>query len=317
MARIRRLAVTQDWLIAADQAKACGAGPRDVVCQIRAGRWTALAHGVYLIDSDMYGCLPQRVWWRAALLAQGPDSCLVAGSGARALGAQGLPPTEHVIEVAHVSGTSRRRRQLAPPNEWHPVSAPTVQVRQLPVRADEIVVVRGLTIRRADLTIVDAAIEASRPVALSLMDSALHQGLVTPAALQAAIDGARGRPGIQRLRRLAERADGRAESPVESRVRLACIDGDVPPDDLQYPVCTADGHVIAIGDLGWYRRRRRPLLAEADGESVHALPEAVYRDRRRTNALAGEACDVVRFTYVDALRPAYIANVIRRALTAA
>jgi hypothetical protein len=150
-----------------------------------------------------------------------------------------------------------------------------------------------------EIRTVDAALQVDRPTALALMDSALHRGLLTPAGLSASIDQARHRRGIVAVRRLAELADARAESQVESRVRLACIDGDVPPDDLQYVVRDPDGHVLAIGDLAWVAVRRRPLIGEADGESVHALPGAVYRDRTRGNALVAQACDTVRFTYAD------------------
>jgi hypothetical protein len=43
----------------------------------------------------------------------------------------------------------------------------------------------------------------------------------------------------------------------------------------------------------------------------------VFRDRTRGNALAGEACDTVRFTYSDTFRPTYIAGLVRAALAAA
>jgi hypothetical protein len=73
--------------------------------------------------------------------------------------------------------------------------------------------------------------------------------------------------------------------------------------------------VIAIGDLAWLRRRR-PLLGEADGESVHSLPGPLYRDRRRGNALVGEVCDTIRFTYADTFIRGYIPWAVRNALRA-
>jgi hypothetical protein len=91
----------------------------------------------------------------------------------------------------------------------------------------------------------------------------------------------------------------------------------VAPDELQHEVKVPPGIVVAVGDLAWFKRRRRPLLAEADGESVHSLPTPVFRDRRRGNTLVGQACDTVRFVWTDALRPAYIQYVVRQALTAA
>jgi hypothetical protein len=104
---------------------------------------------------------------------------------------------------------------------------------------------------------------------------------------------------------------------LSSRVRLICIDGDLPPDDLQYPVRNSNGWTVAIGDLGWFKKRRRPLLAEADGKEPHGLPKPVYRDRKRGNSLVGELCDTVRFVWEDTWKPSYIHYVVRTALAAA
>jgi hypothetical protein len=124
------------------------------------------------------------------------------------------------------------------------------------------------------------------------------------------------RPGIVHVREMAQLADPRAQSPLESRLRLACIDGDVAPDELQYPVLDEVGHVVAIGDLGWSKGRARPLIAEGDGRAVHELPAAVLHDRRRGNALVVRHCDVLRFTWADALRPVYVQQTVRNALAA-
>jgi hypothetical protein len=130
---------------------------------------------------------------------------------------------------------------------------------------------------------------------------------------------ARRRPGVVHVREAAAHADRRAESPLESRIRLACIDGLIPPDDLQYPVEDQFGGVIAYGDLVWLKRKRttKPLIGEADGREPHSRPKALLYDRRRQNAVVGRACDVVRFTWGDALKPTYVQYVVRTALAAA
>jgi hypothetical protein len=278
----------------------------------------ALYRGVYLIDADMYADgLPQQTWWKAALLAHGPGFCLVAGSGGRAFRMHGLPLVEANIELAQVGTNPRSRRTGNSPAPAHP-DAPGIVVRQFVVAPHEIVMVDGLPVRRADLTAVDAALALNRPRMLSVLDSCLHLELATREDLLVAVELAKGRPGVSQLRPLAELADGRAESMVESFVRLACIDGNVPPDDLQYKVWSANHRqLIAVGDLGWDKNRPRPLLAEADGESVHSLPKPVYRDRTRGNALTTRACDTLRFTFADANRPTYIAATVRAALGAA
>lgn len=302
-------------MLTADQAYQCGVLPSELAAKVRRRECHPILRGVYLLDPDMYEELPDRAMWRAALLAHGPTALLVAGTGVRALGVQGMPLRERVVEIALTNGLPRHPREVEALHDPHDAVLEVV-VRQLPVSTDEVVVCDGLPVRAARFTVVDAALDLDRMSALSVMDSSLHLGLVTPDELAASIAAAKGRPGIQQLRPLAQLADGRAETPLESRVRLICIDGELAPDDLQHEVRNSDGWLVAIGDLGWFKRRRRPLLAEADGEEPHGLPAAVFRDRRRGNSLVTELCDTVRFVWVDTFRPAYIQSAVRSALLA-
>lgn len=312
-AQARSLAQRQRWLLTAEQARAAGLTRHQVDTQVETGRWVALRRGVYLLDADMYDAVPEDLWWRAALLEHGPDACLVGCTGARAHGAQGLPSANAEVNVAVVGGISRPPRTIEMPGK--PVDGPLVVIRQWPVRCDEVVIVDGLRVRAADLCLVDAALQLDRAHALCLFDWGLHAGVLTQESLGALISRAAHRPGIRHTREAAGFADGRAQSPLESRVRLACIDGAVAPDDLQYEVRDKWERVVAVGDLAWWRKRHRPLIAEADGK-VHALPAAVYHDRRRGNALTVQSCDVVRFTWADALRPIHVQQVVRAALAA-
>ncbi|MFF4877221.1 DUF559 domain-containing protein [Micromonospora sp. NPDC000668] len=108
--------------------------------------------------------------------------------------------------------------------------------------------------------------------------------------------------------------DGRAQSPLETRARLRCVDGRVPPDALQLEVRDDDGYLLGIGDLGWRGPR---IIAEADGRDVHGSPEAAFADRRRQNRLVNAGWTVLRFTWSDTLRPDYIPWTVRQAIAAA
>jgi hypothetical protein len=240
-----------------------------------------------------------------------------------------LPPeSRHLACSAHPQASIRSRSlgSAAPPafarplrEELRPLAGWTngYVVRQLPVTPEQVVIHHGLPIRAPQFSVVDAALVVDRGSALAILDSALHTNTLTPAELTAAVSWARHRRGIVEVRKLLMVADGRAESPLESLVRLACLDGDVPPDDLQHEVYDDSRRLVAVGDLAWLVNRRRPLLGEADGESVHGLPEPVYRDRRRGVALVGESCDTVRFTYEDTRRRGYIAWAVKNALRSA
>lgn len=106
-------------------------------------------------------------------------------------------------------------------------------------------------------------------------------------------------------------ADGRARSPLETRVRLRCVDGGVAPDEVGYQIRDEYGYIIAEADLAWLQAR---IIAEADGAGPHGLPDAVYSDRRRQNTLANAGWLVLRFTWADTLRPEYIPHVVVEAL---
>lgn len=67
-----------------------------------------------------------------------------------------------------------------------------------------------------------------------------------------------------------------------------------------------------------FRARRRGrtglLLLEADGRTVHDAPEALHRDRWRTNTLVALGHAVVRCTWRDTLNACAVPLLVERAL---
>lgn len=310
------MAESQDWLLSADQAMRCGLLPSEIATALRSGGIRSIYQGVYLLDPDLVGELSWRRWHRAALLAHGPRACLVGWSAVRAAGGQGLPVSDPTVDVAVVGVGSRHRRSpTATPRGLPSGDAPPVVVRQWPVTAAEVDEVDGFRVRQLGISVVDASLMLDRVHTLCLLDWALRAGVHSPDSLETVLATIRRRPGAVHVREMAALADGRAGSPLESRVRLACIDGDVAPDDLQYPVLDLRGRVVGYGDLAWLRRAR-PLIGEADGEEVHSRPRAVFYDRWRSNEFVTRSCDIVRFTWSDALRPVYVQQIVRAALAA-
>src|SRR4051812_29893934 len=110
----RAVAETQHWLLTAPQARAAGLTPSEVRTAGRRGAGACLVAGVYLLDGDLFDNVPDHLWWRAALLAHGARACLVGWTGARAIGAQGLPGSDPTVDVAIVDGGSRHHRSLGP-----------------------------------------------------------------------------------------------------------------------------------------------------------------------------------------------------------
>jgi very-short-patch-repair endonuclease len=171
--------------------------------------------------------------------------------------------------------------------------------------------VAGIPTTDALQTTADLILRVDRYSAVSVLDSALNQKLITPDEFAGIPALVRGRRGAVAARSYVAEANGLAQSPLETRVRLRCVDGRVRPDVLQHVICDADGYILGIGDMAWLRAR---IVAEADGKVPHALPQAIYQDRHRQNLLANAGWLILRFTWHDTLSPHYIPHMVREAL---
>jgi hypothetical protein len=90
-------------------------------------------------------------------------------------------------------------------------------------------------------------------------------------------------------------ADPRAESPPESRVRVALAMALVPPPIPQFTVLDVNGYFIARVDLAWPWLR---FAAEYDGQ-WHADRDQLTRDRHRLRDLTAAGWQVYHITRDD------------------
>ncbi len=181
--------------------------------------------------------------------------------------------------------------------------------------ADEVMIVNGIPVTTPQRTVLDLVLSSDRLRAVSILDSALNGKLIDPADIPDMRRRGWRRRGAAIARGWWDLADGRAQSPLETDVRLIATDADMPPDELQYPVRDSWGTLLGYGDLAWLRPGRRTLIAEADGKEPHSRPQALFRDRHRANDFitTGDV-DIVRFTAADTYRKAYIVSQLRRLL---
>lgn len=122
---------------------------------------------------------------------------------------------------------------------------------------------------------------------VAAMDKALHVPRGGTALISAA-SWALLRPALpERLRRAVDLADGRAESPIETIVRLGLIRLGIA-FDLQVWVVPFHRVDLLIG---------RRLVIEVDGRRYHDDPDAFERDRERDAVLALWGFRVLRFSY--------------------
>ncbi len=298
---MQRLAERQDGLITAAQCRDLELSTASVKNFLRRGVWRALSRGVYLVDADMRGVPDSpRALVRAAVLSAGPNAVAVLESAAAVHGLQGLRPQTRL----HVSLPGK----MAVPRR---LTDATVVPHQLTLAAEHVTVVDGIAVTSVRRTVADLLLRLDRLAAVSVLDSALHLGLLTEEDLTELPRLMFGRRGAATARTWIEQADGRAESPLETRARLRCADGGVPPDELQAVITGASGQVLARVDMLWRAAR---LIGEADGGEVHDRPEAVYRDRQRQNDLVNAGYRVIRLTWPDTQDPQLIPRTVRRAL---
>ena len=155
----------------------------------------------------------------------------------------------------------------------------------------ELCPIAGVTATTAARTAIDLARTAPRLDALAVLDAALRTGRVSPRALEAQLDRQHGSRGIVAARELVSLADGRAESPMESRSRLRCLDGGLPSPELQVEV--RSGRRRYRIDLGW---RRQKVGLEYDSLAFHGGHATLRYDRERHNWLTAQGWTMIYAT---------------------
>ncbi|MEO3774498.1 type IV toxin-antitoxin system AbiEi family antitoxin domain-containing protein [Micromonospora sp. B9E7] len=299
---VRSIAAGQDDLITRAQALNAGFSRHDIDHLVAVGRWRPLARAVYLTRCRHGESPARRCRVRAAVLSLGPDAHAVFGTAAELYGIAGLPRRDEI----HVALPGRAAKLAR-------LSDPAIVLHQLEHPPGTVVRVNGIAATEPRLTVSEIILRERRYAAVSVLDSALSRGLLTPECLATIPALIRGRRGAVAARGYLAEADGRAQSPLETRSRLRCVDGGVPPDALQLEVRDDDGYLLGIGDLGWRGAR---VIAEADGRDAHSTPEAAYADRRRQNRLVNAGWAILRFTWQDTLQPDYIPHTVREAIAA-
>ncbi|WP_375500542.1 hypothetical protein [uncultured Jatrophihabitans sp.] len=155
----------------------------------------------------------------------------------------------------------------------------------------------GVRVTTPARTCIDLA-RHDRRAGVMACDSALHQRLVTVDELKAGLARAQRWPGVRQAREIVHFADARAESPLESVVRLALHDSGFPPPELQYEIAVPGRRHPLRVDLCWPRHR---LILEADGRTKYVGDEN-WREKRREALLRPTGFRIERVIWSDVER---------------
>jgi G:T-mismatch repair DNA endonuclease (very short patch repair protein) len=265
--------------------------------QLRSGAWQQLRRDVY---ADAALAVDHRLLARGVSLVM-PSAAALGGRTAAVLwGVEDLASATDPVDV------------VVPPGvRWTP--GPGVRVRSAPLAGD-VVVGDGRWLRWTGRvrTAVDLVRGCVGDEAVVLLDRLVAARVVTLDEVRTAVAAlAPGGRGVVTARRAALLADGLAESPPETRLRLLLHRSGLPRPVAQFEV-RVDGRFIARVDFAWPDRR---LAVEYDG-AWHGDPEQFMRDRRRLNRLAAAGWRVHFLTKEDLRRPAQALAGIAAALGA-
>jgi hypothetical protein len=234
-------------------ARSVGLSRSQVRRRLASGSWLAIGRGAYaerhLVERPLGEPKAKYLLDVIAMLQRfGPDAHAALWSAAAAHDLP-LPSSDGwPVSLVRPNGSARRRPGL------------TVDVAALP--PEHLAKPGLLRTTSVGRTIVDLGRRAGLIDAVTAADAALHNGLVSEAEIREVLDFQAGWPGSARAEEVIDLADGRAESPLESRSRIRLRQAGLPPPELQVEITDENGMFIARPDFVW---ADLGVVGEADG----------------------------------------------------
>jgi hypothetical protein len=253
------------------EAVAAGVTRQTLALLVKEGLLRRVLRGVYAVAQLPDGIRPRA---QALALVTPPDAAVTDWTACW-LHTGVLPPGEHLhvppISIFRSAGKGRIRNALCDSGERAFVQG-------------DVTSVDGVAVTTPLRTAYDLGRRAPRDWAIAALDALLRLGRFDRMQLLDGVERFRRQRGVVQLRELAPRADGRAESPGESVLRLRWTDlVTLPQPEPQVEILLPDGRVIYRIDLGV-----EDLFfgVEYDGEEHHSSAEDREHDRIRRRDLA-------------------------------
>ena len=272
------------------EALTVGYRVEDIRAELGSRRWSRLRKGVYistdrLVRADsrerhLMDCV-------AVLLSLSAGPVLSHASAARLHGL--ILPRSHSSEV-RVTAVDQWRRGRG------------YRVAQAAVTAEETEPWLQFAAMSIPRTLVDCAREWSLTDGVVALDAALNRNKVTRAQLLRAVLGGSHRVGIASAARALSLSDGRAESPLETRGRLAMLASGLPAPALQVEIHDAAGRLGRVD--AWYEDAA--VAIEFDGQVKYTDPrhaaspgQVLWKEKRREDRMRAVGIRVVRIVNED------------------
>ncbi|HEY2195006.1 MAG TPA: hypothetical protein VGH76_22285 [Actinomycetospora sp.] len=235
---------------------------------------------------------------RAAVVWGGPTAVVTGWSACRWWGCEVLPRPEPPVELVVAE-----RRQSPPPG-W--------LVRRGRLRNEDVVSHEDLRLTTPLRTAYDLARLAPRDDAVVAGDALARTGGFIGTELERFAVALGTMRGCRRVPAVARLVDPRAESPMETRVRLDVVRAGFPPPVSQHEVWDGPWFVARL-DLAWPEWK---VALEYDGHD-HAADDRRGRDVERIDELRGLGWVVITVTARQYFHtPRWIERRVREELTA-
>jgi very-short-patch-repair endonuclease len=160
-------------------------------------------------------------------------------------------------------------------------------------------VIRSLLIASPPRIICDLAGEDSPESLLVSINHCLYKKLFRKEDLLAEMEKHPGLRGAKILRRLLYFATDRCESPLETLAWIALYKAKfvMPAQQLRF---YASNKIVGQVDMYWELPRRTVIL-ELDGKLKYQNEDAIYKEKRREDALRAMGHEVIRAGWIDVM----------------
>jgi hypothetical protein len=246
------------WPVAFRGSAAIASGV--VTVALRGPRFVRLFPDTYV----RRGAEPPDLWLRSlAAYRYVEGRGVLSGHSAAALLGADCAPADAPAEVTVPGGGQR--------------SHPGLRVHRGALMADAVCRCRGVVVTTPQQTAYDLGRRSDLVEAVVAIDALANAGRFDPADLLALAQRSPSPRGCRMLRRAVTLADRRAESPMETRLRLLLVLGGLPTPEVQFPVLDDVRRRVVWLDLAYPEQR---IGIEYEGAD-HGRPERVLRDAGR------------------------------------
>lgn len=257
-------------------------------------RYRAIFRNVY-VPNDV--AMTADLKARAAWLFAGPDAVLAGVSAAALHGTKWLDVDAPAVIV--------RQEKHGPPG---------LTIHSYQLDSDDICIRRGMRVTTPARTAFDIGRLLPEARSVPILDALLNATKLDTIEVEKLALNRTGMRGIRQLAKALKLTDGGAESPQETRLRLALIAGGLPAPETQIEFFDECGAAYIRADMGW---RQWKVIVEYDGVQHWADARQRAWDIERIAILESLGWTVIRVGAVLLRRPDAVVARVRDRLRAA